>query len=488
MKSDLLKSPEMLSEAIKSRQINTDLTGPEAFHVPRGLLSKYAKPGPRYTSYPTAPVWSDDFGPEQAADLYRSNNPTGSTRSLALYFHIPFCRSLCWYCGCNVKITRNTRVTTPYLKAIDAELERVSPMLAAGRQVSQMHWGGGTPTYLAPDEIEKLVGMVTRRLSFAPDAELSIEVDPRVTRPEHLEALRRCGFKRISMGVQDFDPQVQQAVHRLQTLEATAELIATSRKLGFESINIDLMYGLPHQTVASFTRTLEQVHTLSPDRLALFHYAHVPWLKPAQKLIDQDSVPDSATKLAIFELAIDDFLRKGYRYIGMDHFARPGDELSIAQQQRSLRRNFMGYTTQAGTDLYGFGVSSISEIDGHFIQNAREVDDYQARLENGDLPTLRGMLLSPDDHLRKAVIEELICNCHLEFAAMSARFGIDFSSYFATEIAESVPMAEDGLISLDQAGITVLPRGQILIRNICMIWDSYLRRQAPGERLFSKTL
>lgn len=463
------------------------LPAAKAYHVPRELLAKYAKPGPRYTSYPTAPVWSEDFGPAQARQIYRDNNPAGSTRPLALYFHLPFCRSLCWYCGCNVKITRNRRVTEPYLRAVEAELEGVTPWIAAGREVSQMHWGGGTPTYLCPQEIERLAGMVRSRLRFRPDAEISVEVDPRVTTSEHLEALRRCGFNRLSMGVQDFNAQVQQAVHRIQSFETTRDLIDKARALGFNSINIDLMYGLPHQTVDSFARTLEQVHSLAPDRLALFQYAHVPWLKPAQKLIDQEAVPDSDTKLAIFELAIDDFLREGYRYIGMDHFARPDDELSRAQRQGSLRRNFMGYTTQAGTDLYGFGVSSISEIDGHFIQNIRETPEYQARLSAGELPPSRGLRLSPDDHLRKAVIEALICNCRLDFAQFSARFGIDFSRTFAAELQASRPLAEDGLLRIDAGGLTVLPRGQILIRNICMIWDAHLPGQLAGERLFSRT-
>lgn len=458
-----------------------------AYHVPRELLARYAKPGPRYTSYPTAPVWSDDFGPEQAQALYRVNNPATSTRPLALYMHLPFCRSLCWYCGCNVKVSRQQRVTEPYLQALASEFELVTPHIAPNRLVTQMHWGGGTPTYLTPEQIETLVNLIKSHLTFSPDAELSIEVDPRVTTVEHLEALRRSGFKRISMGVQDFNPQVQQAVHRIQPFEQTAALIAQSRALGFTSINIDLMYGLPYQTVTSFTETLAQVHSLSPDRLALFHYAHVPWLKPAQKLINTEAVPDSETKLKIFELAIESFLDQGYRYIGMDHFARPDDELSQAQDQRSLRRNFMGYTTQAGTDLYGFGMSSISEIDGHFIQNARELDDYQARLSQRELPTLRGMSLSPDDHLRKAVIEELICNGHLDFKALSTRFGINFKLYFSPELAACLPLAADDLLTLRDDSLSVLPRGQILIRNICMLWDVYLRRQAPEQQLFSRT-
>ncbi|PIQ26029.1 oxygen-independent coproporphyrinogen III oxidase [bacterium (Candidatus Blackallbacteria) CG17_big_fil_post_rev_8_21_14_2_50_48_46] len=461
---------------------------PEAldFHVPRDLLAKYAKPGPRYTSYPTAPVWRDDFGPEQAEALYRANNPENSTRALALYFHMPFCTSLCWYCGCNVKISRNKAVLGPYLEAVERELELVSPFLASGREISQMHWGGGTPTYLSPEQIVDVVAMIKKRMRFSENAELSIEVDPRVTTLEHLQALRASGFNRISMGVQDFNPEVQEAVHRVQRFEDTAELIANSRKLGFLSVNIDLMYGLPYQTVASFSETLKQVASLDPDRLALFHYAHVPWLKPAQKLIKEETLPSSETKLDIFELAIDDFLQKGYRYIGMDHFAKPDDELSLAQQEHTLRRNFMGYTTQAGTDLYGFGVSSISEIEGHFIQNERLVPDYEARLKAGHLPTLRGMVLSADDHLRKAVIEDLICNCYLDYARLEKAFEIDFKTYFAAEIAEMETLVDDQLVAMSPSGVQVLPRGQILIRNVCMIWDAYLKQQ-QGKQQFSRT-
>ncbi len=482
----------MLEKETQQRGIANVITSTERsfsrYHLPRELLRKYAKPGPRYTSYPTAPVWSDDFDASAAQALYQENNVNKSKQPLALYFHIPFCRSLCWYCGCHVKISRNDRVTIPYLQALDQELELVSQYLEPEREVSQLHWGGGTPTYLAPDQIETLVGMVKSRFHFQSDAEISIEVDPRVTRREHLEALRRCGFNRISMGVQDFNPSVQAAVNRIQTLEATAELIQQSRDLGFQSINIDLMYGLPHQTVESFTETLAQVHSLAPDRLALFHYAHVPWLKPAQKLIQTDAVPDSDTKLAIFELAIETLMHQGYQYIGMDHFARPDDELSLAKNNQSLRRNFMGYTTQAGTDLYGFGVSAISEIEGHFIQNQRDLETYQQTLQSGKLPTLRGLRLQFDDHLRKAVIEALICNGKLDFKRISQDYKIDFESYFAHELHACQDLAADGLIRLKSDQIEVLPHGQILIRNICMIWDAYLKPSQPGEKLFSQTL
>lgn len=456
--------------------------------VPRKLLSQYAKPGPRYTSYPTAPVWSEHFDAQEARKLYAQNNPVASTAPLALYLHIPFCTSLCWYCGCHVKIERNkAKVTAPYLTALKQELALLQSEWATGRQISQMHWGGGTPTYLSPEALCDLTATLVAAIPRAENAEFSIEVDPRVTTPEHLEALRESGFNRLSMGVQDFNPEVQAAVHRMQPFEKTAELIAQARQLGFISINIDLMYGLPHQTVNSFSETLTQVQQLNPDRLALFHYAHVPWLKPAQKLIKTEDLPSSETKTRIFELAIASLLEQGYRYIGMDHFAKPEDELAQAQQAGTLRRNFMGYTTQAGVDLYGLGVSAISEIDGHFVQNQRDISAYQQRLARGQLPTLRGMWLSPDDLLRKAVIEELICNGQLSFKQISQRFEIDFTQYFATELATSEALATDGLIALHPDHLRVLPRGQILIRNICMIWDSYLKNQ-QGKQIFSQTL
>jgi oxygen-independent coproporphyrinogen III oxidase len=458
----------------------------EDYTLPRDLLKKYAKPGPRYTSYPTAPEWSDDFGEAEALALYKQNNPAGATTPLALYVHIPFCTSLCWYCGCNVKISRKKQVSEPYLQALQLELDKLAPHIAKTRAISQMHWGGGTPTYLEPEQIERLVAMIRQRIPFAPGAEISIEVDPRVTTDEHVLALRRAGFNRLSMGIQDFNPEVQKAVNRVQSFEKTQHLVEFARAQGFESINMDLMYGLPYQTVDSFTQTLEQVHSLSPDRLALFHYAHVPWLKPAQKLLKEETLPDSDAKLAIFELAIASFLERGYVYIGMDHFAKPQDELALAQAEHSLRRNFMGYTTQAGVDLYGLGVSSISEIDGHFTQNLREVSDYQQALAEGKLPIHRGLRLASDDHLRKAIIENLICNGYLDFAQISQQFGVDFQTLFARELHESQAMVEDGLIELDAEHIAVLPRGQILIRNVCMIWDVYLGRRA-GQQIFSRT-
>lgn len=366
-------------------------------------------------------------------------------------------------------------------------MEQVSPYIQH-RKVSQMHWGGGTPTYLTPEQIKRLVSEINQHIQWTDNAELSIEVDPRVTTFEHLQALRRSGFNRLSMGIQDFNTKVQEAVHRIQSFETTARLIQQGRDLGFTSINVDLMYGLPYQSVESFTETLQHIQTLTPDRIALFHYAHVPWIKPAQKLIPTDAIPDADTKMNIFEMAIRQFLTGGYQYIGMDHFARPEDELSVAQRQRTLRRNFMGYTTQAGTDLYGFGVSSISEIDGHFIQNVREVSAYEERLSNGTMPTLRGMWLSPDDHLRKAIIEALSCNGYLNYADITQRFAVDFQRYFQAELAACQGLAEDGLLSMNDQELQVLPRGQMLIRNVCMVWDHYLQQSPTAPQTFSQTL
>lgn len=456
------------------------------YHVPRDLLDKYAKAGPRYTSYPTAPVWRNEFSPDEARQIYLENNTTAQNTPLALYVHLPFCQSLCWYCGCNTKIARNKKVLIPYLKALKQELAMISQYLSADRKVSQMHWGGGTPTYLSPEQIFTWVQELKSHISFAPDAELSIEVDPRVTTVEHLYVLRECGFKRISMGVQDFNPEVQTAIHRIQPFEMTATLVEKSRQLGFESINLDLIYGLPLQTVTNFARTLEQVNTLNPDRLALFHYAHMPWLKPAQKLIKDMDLPSSEEKLNIFEMTIDTLLGSGYRYIGMDHFAKPEDELSVAQQEGSLRRNFMGYTTQAGVDLYGLGASSISEVGGDFIQNIRAVPEYENALAAGDLPIARGLRLSPEDHVRKAIIEELICNGKLHFDTLSQRFGLQFKEAFGTELLAIQDMEKDGLVKLSPDELKVLPRGQILIRNICMLFDAYLPQ--AGEKSFSKTV
>lgn len=464
------------------------MAGINNFHVPRNLIDKYAKVGPRYTSYPTAPEWSNEFNAKDAIDIIKENNVVSkASNPLAIYVHIPFCTSLCYYCGCNVKISPNKSAAIPYLSALKKEIEIIAQDVHSERVVCQMHWGGGTPTYLSPEQIIDLTQYIQKHFKFMSEAEISIEVDPRVTTIEHIKALRSVGFNRISMGLQSFDEKVQQTVSRVQPFEATAQLIEWSRQEGFESINVDLMYGLPFQSMDTFNDTLDKVFQLNPDRIALFNYAHVPWLKPAQKLLKEEDMPDRDSKLDIFELAIDRFLSKGYVYIGMDHFAKESDELSKAQKEHTLRRNFMGYTTYSGIDLYGFGVSSISEIDGHFIQNQRFVPEYKEILEDEQLPVLRGLKLEKDDHIRKAVISDLSCNCFLDFNKIESEFHINFRDYFETELNESRALEDDGLIKIDSKSIEVLPEGQILIRNVCMIWDAYLKKK-NAHRRFSRTI
>ncbi len=342
----------------------------ERFRISPDFLALYNRPGPRYTSYPTAPVWRDDFGPGDLERAYEQADAAGTP--ISMYMHLPFCESLCLFCACNVVITKDHSVAPPYLATLKREIAYVAERVSRSRQVVQFHWGGGTPTYLTPAQMEDLFGFTAERFSFAPDAEIGIEVDPRVTSVQHLETLRRLGFNRLSMGIQDFDPEVQQAVKRVQPLEMTSELIARSRELGFESLNVDLIYGLPYQTADRFVRTVDEVLGIAPDRIALFSYAHVPWLRKQQGSLAA-SLPEGMEKFRIFSAAIEKFLGAGYQYIGMDHFAKPNDELAVAQRNRTLHRNFQGYTTKAGADLYGMGVSAISAVGTAYAQNYREV-------------------------------------------------------------------------------------------------------------------
>ncbi|PYU23017.1 MAG: oxygen-independent coproporphyrinogen III oxidase, partial [Acidobacteria bacterium] len=450
------------------------------------FLAKYNRPGPRYTSYPTAPVWNDAFGP---ADLERVHEEAERVSTpVSLYMHIPFCESLCLFCACNVVIQKNKSVAPPYLDVLKQEMKRISRSVSKSRPVVQFHWGGGTPTYLTPAQMEDLFGFTAERFLFAPDAEIGIEVDPRVTSVDHLETLSRLGFNRLSMGIQDFDPQVQRAVKRVQPLEMTSELIARSRALGFESINVDLIYGLPYQTVDRFARTVDEVLALAPDRIALFSYAHVPWIRKQQGSL-AGSLPEGMEKFRIFCAAIEKFLRAGYQYIGMDHFAKPGDELAIAQRQRSLHRNFQGYTTKAGADLYGMGVSAISAIGSTYAQNYRELPRYTEAIEQHGIATMRGYRLSEDDRLRRALITRLLCHAVICKGEIGREFGIDFDDYFAPELARLRPLVEDRLIEFGDDEIRVTLLGRIFIRNLAMIFDPYLEKQRLAEQpLFSKTL
>jgi len=454
--------------------------------VSDAFVEKYNRPGPRYTSYPTAPVWKEDFGPDDLEGYYSLAEERGTPASL--YMHIPFCESLCLFCACNVSIQKNKNVAIPYLDALKREVDHVARYVSKKRPVIQFHWGGGTPTYLAPEQMEDLFGHTRERFSFAPDAEIGIEVDPRVTTRAHMETVRRLGFNRLSMGIQDFEPKVQQTVRRVQPYEMTRDLILQARDLGFESLNIDLIYGLPFQTARSFQTTIDQALTLAPDRVAMFSYAHVPWLKKQQGSF-QKHLPEGTEKFRIFRAGLEKFLDAGYVYIGMDHFARPSDELAVAQQNRTLHRNFQGYTTKAGADLYGMGVSAISSIGDAYAQNHRGVSEYETRILQRGVATIRGYRLSEDDRIRRAVIGRLLCHTVIMKQEVEREFGITFDIYFAPELAQLEEPRAEGLVALETGQIRVTPLGRIFIRNVAMTFDRYLAEQKMDQRpLFSKTL
>jgi oxygen-independent coproporphyrinogen-3 oxidase len=402
--------------------------------------------------------------------------------------HLPFCESLCLFCACNVSIQKDKGVTIPYLKALKDEIDHVGARVSKKREVTQFHWGGGTPTYLTPAQMEDLFGHAHERFTFSSDAEIGIEIDPRVTNRAHLESLRRLGFNRLSMGIQDFQPKVQETIHRVQPYEMTRDLILAARELGFESLNVDLIYGLPHQTTDSFRATIDKTLTLAPDRVAMFSYAHVPWLKKQQGSF-QMYLPQGMEKFRIFRTALEHFLGAGYIYIGMDHFAVPGDELAVAQKNRTLHRNFQGYTTKAGADLYGMGVSAISSVAGAYAQNLKEVAAYQNTIPARGIATARGYQLSPDDILRRAVISRLLCHTVIPKQEIEKEFSISFDEYFAPELEQLKVSADEGLVILEPHQIRVTNLGRIFIRNVAMAFDRYLREQQMDQRpLFSKTL
>jgi oxygen-independent coproporphyrinogen-3 oxidase len=461
----------------------------DAYLVPREILDKYNTAGPRYTSYPTAPEWRDDLSVDEALAIIKANNVERADVPLSLYVHIPFCHKLCYYCGCNMLVTKRQDLVSQYLDAVITEIDRVSKLIDRDRRkVAQIHWGGGTPTYLSSEQITRLFTAITDRFTLLPEAEVSLELHPPVTSFEQLETLRKLGFNRVSMGIQDFDPDVQVAVNRIQPYEQTRDLIAKCRELGFISVNTDLMYGLPFQTLDKFKETMKKVETLRPDRIALFNYAHVPWLKKHMEMIKEETLPPPDEKLNIFEFAIADLLRQGYAYIGMDHFALPDNELAIAQADKSLRRNFMGYTTCADSDLYAFGVSSIGDLDRAYVQNTRLIQDYLDRIATAELAVKRGMTLSDDDRLRREVINRLFCILVVDKREIEKQFGITFDTYFERALTQLAPLAEDGLVELHPDTLKVTPRGQILLRNIAMNFDAYLENKPVGERKFSKTI
>ena len=451
------------------------------------MLEKYNRPGPRYTSYPTAPVWKDDFGPDDLEGFYASAEAAATP--LSLYMHLPFCESLCLFCACNVSIQKDKRVAIPYLAALQEEIDHVAAKVSRNRQVSQFHWGGGTPTYLSPAQMEDLFGHTRERFSFAPDAEVGIEVDPRVTSREHLRDPAPPGLQSFEHGHPGFSAAgAGNHSPRAAVRNDLRDLIVAARDLGFESLNVDLIYGLPFQTAESFSVTIEQVLTLVPDRVAMFSYAHVPWLKKQQGSF-QAHLPEGQEKFRIFRSGLENFLAAGYQYIGMDHFARPGDELATAQRNRTLHRNFQGYTTKAGADLYGMGVSAISSIGAAYAQNRREVPAYQEEVSARGIATMRGYRLSPDDVLRRAVIGRLLCHTVIPKHEIEREFSIAFDEYFSPELQRLEEPRDEGLVELAAGEIRVTPLGRIFIRNVAMVFDRYLREQQMDKKpLFSKTL
>jgi oxygen-independent coproporphyrinogen-3 oxidase len=451
------------------------------------LIRRYDQSGPRYTSYPTALEFHDRFGAaEYQAACARGNLVS---RPLSLYFHIPFCDTVCFYCACNKVATKDRSRAQPYLDRVYRELEMQSALFDSDRQVVQLHWGGGTPTFISRDQMRGLMEHTRRWFRLADDhlGEYSIEIDPREADAQSVALLRHLGFNRMSLGVQDFDPAVQKAVNRIQTEQETLAVLEAARANGFRSVSIDLIYGLPFQTVDGFLRTLDRIVAFAPDRLSVFNYAHLPQRFMPQRRIDEADLPPPQTKLEILRTTAERLREAGYVYIGMDHFARPDDELAIAQQECTLYRNFQGYSTHADCDLIGLGVTSIGKVDNTYSQNRRTLDEYYADIDAGRLPVFRGIELSRDDEIRRDVITRLICDFRLDFTDIQRTWGIDFDAYFEDALAKLNPMMADGLLDVDAGGIQVRPKGRLLIRNICMVFDAYLAAK-EGAVGFSKVI
>jgi oxygen-independent coproporphyrinogen III oxidase len=451
------------------------------------LIRRYDQSGPRYTSYPTAVEFTESF--DQGAYQRACSRSNGSGRPLSLYFHIPFCDTVCFYCACNKIATKDRSLAPPYLERVHREIELQSALFDADRRVEQLHWGGGTPTFLSQDQMARLMEHTRRHFSLADDTvgEYSIEIDPREADGSTVALLRRLGFNRMSLGVQDFEPRVQAAVNRIQSEAETLEVLEAARAEGFRSISVDLIYGLPFQTVESFLRTLERVVAFAPDRVSVFNYAHLPERFKPQRRINAAELPAPEVKLDILQATIAQLTESGYIYIGMDHFARPDDELALAQQAGTLYRNFQGYSTHADCDLIGLGVTSIGKVDNTYGQNRRGLEEYYADIDAGRLAVFRGIELNRDDLIRRDVITRLICHFELPVAAVESTWGIAFPDYFADSLQRLAPMVNDGLLTVDGAAIRVLPRGRLLIRNICMAFDAYLA-QKSGPIGFSKVI
>lgn len=453
------------------------------------FFARYSTAAPRYTSYPTAVEFTPDFTYDDLVESYARNDALAkdSGMPLSLYVHLPFCRSACYFCGCNVIYTSKEDKKDRYIAYLEKELKILQTLMDTSRQAVQLHFGGGTPTFFDASQLERVIKLIRGSFrSFAPDAEISCEIDPRHFSTEQMQALKSGGFNRLSFGVQDFDERVQQAVHRFQSVELVSNAVQIARKAGIASINFDLIYGLPHQSLTSFMQTLEKVVALGPDRLAIFNYAHVPWLKKTMRKIDESALPAPSVKLEILKNTIDFLHAHGYAMIGMDHFAKTSDELYLASRNKTLRRNFQGYTTKGFSQTIGIGLTSIGEGYDYYAQNTKDLRAYEAALDSGRIPLERGIRLSDEDILKKAVIMELMNTLGLEFVPIEARFGIKFAEYFASELARLQEFIDLGVLHRDSKGLHTTPTGALLIRNIAMVFDSYLAK--AKERTFSKTI
>ncbi len=461
------------------------------FEIDLQKIKKYDRPGPRYTSYPTAPQFNENFTQEDYIDEIVKTNYGNKLPDLSLYFHLPYCDTLCFFCGCNMLITRNRDRINAYIKYVQKEIDLLRTYLLPDRKVSQHHWGGGTPTHLNPDEINLLASYINKSFNFKESSsggsENSCEIDPRELTRAHLEALRNNGFNRISMGVQDFNDTVQKAINRIQPEDMTRKVVNWVRELGFKSINLDLIYGLPFQTVDTFAETVDKIIDISPDRIAVFNYAHVPWMKKHMALIHQEDIPTAEIKLEILKTTIEQLTRAGYVFIGMDHFAKPNDELSIALKEKKLYRNFQGYSTNAGADLYAMGITSISQLKNIYAQNYKTEKEYYTALDNETIPTTKGYKLNEDDHIRREVIMKLMCDFELTFNSFEKRFKINFKDYFQWGLNNLKEMEDDELVDTTDDGIKVTEMGKLLIRNIAMNFDGYIERKEDQAK-YSRTV
>ena len=458
--------------------------------VDRDLCRRFDVSGPRYTSYPTADRFQSNPGHQLLVDALQQR--PASDQPLSLYVHLPFCSTVCYYCGCNKVITKDHNKSSRYLDYLEREIDMQLASLSGSKSVAQLHWGGGTPTFLSDDEMRRLMTMLRSRFEFLPDGEYSIEIDPRSVDPRRAHLLAELGFNRMSLGIQDFDPQVQQAVNRRQSFEQTRDVLLAARDAGFKSVSVDLIYGLPRQTLEGFKATLDKAISLLPDRIALYSYAHLPQIFMPQRRIQEAELPKAEEKLSLMAMAIETLVNAGYVFIGMDHFARPDDELALAQQAGKLHRNFQGYSTHAELDLLAFGVSAVAKVGPVYAQNAKTLDEYYGDLDAGHLPVRRGYRMNDDDTLRRAVIQELMCHFKLDFAEVEQAWSIDFRSYFADALEQLAPLTEAGLLTLTAQRITVEPKGRLLVRIIAMAFDHYLQQDrlnaAVGRPRYSRVI